>query len=523
MLENINIPQTWEDAFTQNEFIEILESNILPNYLNNCRWYAGKARTQSKLSIIRQIPVAGQLGISQLLILNVQYTEGEDENYFLPLAFMTSNSATAEIHPKGIITIGYFNKVRGLIIDAIYHADFQQSLYKHLVNNQIISSGASQIHFERGSGLSGEDINKAMPSRVLMVEQSNSSLIYGEKYFVKLYRKLFNETNPEVEMVSFLTEESSFPFIPAYAGSVSLIEHNQPTVTLAVMQRMVDNKADSWTMMGQQLDGFMQGFMGQTFTIEETVFDKIELLAQRTGEMHLALYAPEAEEAFKSVDFDKKYRKFMYDRLKHLLDSRYTMVIESYTKMEPTTQKLAWDFMEAKELIDEFIEGILTKKIASKRTRIHGDYHLGQVLATGFDYIIIDFEGEPESSINDRKIKHSPLKDVAGMLRSFHYAISSKFYSDKQTSTEHNIRTAKASDRWYGLIQKTFLEKYFATFGHPHPLFKDNNEINFLLLIYLLEKAVYELGYEVNYRPEWVKIPLKGIVDVIREIEKLKM
>ncbi len=179
--------------------------------------------------------------------------------------------------------------------------------------------------------------------------------------------------------------------------------------------------------------------------------------------------------------------------------------------------------MEAKELMDEFIQEINTRKLSSLRTRIHGDYHLGQVLATENDYIIIDFEGEPESSITDRKIKHSPLKDVAGMIRSYHYAISAKFFNSDSSKNNDISRVAKASERWYGLIQKTFLEKYFSTFGSPHPLFKNNNETNFLLLVYLLEKAVYELGYEVSYRPTWVKIPLKGIVDVIREIEKLKM
>jgi maltose alpha-D-glucosyltransferase/alpha-amylase len=198
-------------------------------------------------------------------------------------------------------------------------------------------------------------------------------------------------------------------------------------------------------------------------------------------------------------------------------------LIEKYTSItDPVTRKLAWDFMEAKELIDEFADQILTKDLDSLRIRIHGDYHLGQVLATGNDYIIIDFEGEPESSITDRKIMHSPLKDVAGMIRSYHYAISAKMLNSNETADMDAFRVQTAADRWYRLIMQTYLEKYLETFGHPHPLFKNNNETNFTL-IYLLEKAVYELGYEISYRPDWVKIPLKGIVNVIREIEKMKM
>jgi maltose alpha-D-glucosyltransferase/alpha-amylase len=165
---------------------------------------------------------------------------------------------------------------------------------------------------------------------------------------------------------------------------------------------------------------------------------------------------------------------------------------------------------------------VLTRPLSSFRTRIHGDYHLGQILATNDDLVIIDFEGEPESNIAERKIKHSPLKDVAGMIRSYHYAVSAKLFNSAETSKRDTVVLQRAADRWYKLIKDTYLEEYLSMFGSPHPLFKDPNEVNYLLLFHLLEKAIYELGYEVNYRPTWVKIPLKGIVEVINEIEKLR-
>ena len=179
--------------------------------------------------------------------------------------------------------------------------------------------------------------------------------------------------------------------------------------------------------------------------------------------------------------------------------------------------------MEAKELIDDFVADFRCRPIESLRIRIHGDYHLGQVLATQNDFVIIDFEGEPESSITERKIKHSPLKDVAGMVRSYHYAVSAKLFGSAETAGIEADQLQRVSDRWFKLIRDTFMDAYLEAIGSPHPLFKDNAEINFLLLIYLLEKAVYELGYEISYRPHWVKIPLKGIVDVIREIEKIRI
>jgi trehalose synthase-fused probable maltokinase len=519
----IDIKTNWQNAFKDLQLKSLLEKDILPPYINTCRWFAGKARNQKSLEINQIIEMQLSESVSFLLIIIVNYIEGSPETYLLPISFIDADLPISnEIHPKGIISLAYCNGKRGFLVDAIYDSNFRQRVFQNISNNESIEQENGKVAFKRGKGLAGEDINTKISDRVLMVEQSNSSLIFGEKYFFKLYRKLFDETNPEVEMVAFLTENSDFPYIPAFAGSLALQNNHLPEITLGMMQRMVENQTDTWSVTGESLESFIEAFSKNTFSIKETIFEKVELLAKRTAEMHLALYSIKAEKEFIADSFDTTYRKFIFSRIKLLLENRYKMVIESYTKFEPEAQKLAWDFMEAKELIDEFIEEINTREILSLRTRIHGDYHLGQVLATENDYIIIDFEGEPESSIIDRKIKHSPLKDVAGMLRSYHYAISAKFFNENSEKSIDKKRIAVASDRWFGLIQKTFLEKYFSTFGSPHPLFKNNNEINFLLLVYLLEKAVYELGYEVNYRPDWVKIPLKGIVDVVREIEKLK-
>lgn len=521
--------QAWKDIQHDSEMLKDFEINILPPYMNTCRWFAGKARLQEKFKIKYSLEIQMKDSVALLFIIEVRYQGGETENYLLPVSFIESTH-TQDIAPKGILTLAYINEKRGLVVDAIYDERFQQALFAHVAHGKKVTQKENgKIEFNRGKGLAGEDINGIISSRVLPVDSSNSAMTFGErpfgeKYFLKLYRKLFEETNPEVDMVEFISENSDFAYIPAFAGSIVWKRDGKPDVTLGMMQRMVENEADSWVQTGEELNNFVDCFTEKTFCIREEVFDQVELLAQRTAEMHLALYAPEADEMFAPEYFNEDYRQFIYKRLTDLLESRYNLLIDNYTKItDPVTQKLAWDFMESKELIDEFTKEILTKEIHSQRIRIHGDYHLGQVLATKNDYIIIDFEGEPESTITDRKIKHSPLKDVAGMIRSYHYAISAKMFNDSETTKFDPVRVQTAADRWYKLIQQTYMEKYLEIFGNPHPLFKNNNEINFLMLIYLLEKAVYELGYEISYRPDWVKIPLKGIVNVIREIEKLRM
>ncbi|MBN8826825.1 MULTISPECIES: putative maltokinase [unclassified Spirosoma] len=529
MQQSINTPTSWSETVSDADFWLALAQTVLPPYVNTCRWFAGKARPQTGFSVrtIHTLPLADG-DVAYLLILEATYADGVPEHYLLPLSFIPDQTVAqlADIPEKGRVGEIALNGQSGILIDAIYDERFRQVLFTSIYQNRIIPQTVGQVSFHRGKGL--DDGDDTLSSRVLPVDSSNSAMTFGDKYFLKLYRKLFQETNPEVDMVAFLTDESSFPNIPAFGGSIVWQQPDSPDITLGMVQRMVPNDKDSWMQTGDYLNDFLYGVPNRLFAIREDVFDKVELLGRRTGELHCALYKPGADPAFAPEPFTNEYRQFLIRRFEDLLERRYTLLIDNYTKLDPQAQRLAWVFMEAKEMIDTFIADFRTRPLQSLRIRIHGDYHLGQVLAvtnsqTGADFVMIDFEGEPESTISERKIKHSPLKDVAGMIRSYHYAVSAKLFNSTETAGIEPDHLQRVSDRWFYLIRDTFLDAYLDVFGAPHPLFKNNSEINFLLLIYLLEKAVYELGYEISYRPSWVKIPLKGIIDVVREIEKIRL
>ncbi|WP_428662377.1 maltokinase N-terminal cap-like domain-containing protein [Runella sp.] len=494
-----------------DNYINHLETNVFPNYFNTCRWFAGKARAQKEFQVQHSLP----FGNACIMIVEVSYYDGPSEFYQLPLTEVSHNT---EIPEKGILEKTDSTQ----LIDAIYDEGFRKELYTNIFKSSHLISGSSLLTSQKGKGLSESDTPESIDSWVLPVDSSNSAMLFGGKYFLKLYRKLFDQTNPEVEMVSFLTQHSGFSNIPAYAGSITWQRKGLPDVTLGMMQQAIRADKDNWVLTGDFLNDFMYGVPSGLFSIKEGVFEQVALLGKRTGEMHLGLYAPGAEEAFAPEAFDASYRAFLLGRLTDLLDRRYALLIDNYQKLDEPTQRLAWIFMEARELIDDFAHEMLTRPLESLRVRIHGDYHLGQVLTQNGDFIIIDFEGEPEATIAERKIKHSPFKDVAGMIRSYHYAVSAKLFDSNETKYISPEKLQVVSDRWYKLMRDTYLEAYLEAFGWPHPLFKSQNEINFLLLFFLLEKAVYELGYEISYRPSWVNIPLRGIVEVIREIEKLK-
>ena len=527
---------TWSGA--TSDFWSSLAQTLLPPYANTCRWFAGKARQQTGFAVqtVHALPLTDG-DVAYLLILEATYASGPSESYLLPLSFVSDRASLklpfrlADVPAKGRIGDVTLGGRVGTLIDAIYDERFRQALFAGIQQNQTVGQTNGQLQFHRGKGMDEDEYT--LDSQVLPVDSSNSAMTFGDKYFLKLYRKLFRETNPEVDMVQFLTDESSFANIPAFGGSIVWQRHATPDVTLGMVQRMVSNDMDSWAQTGDYLNDFLYAVPQRIFSVREDVFEKVEMLAKRTGEMHCSLYKPVREgvpsdPAFAPEPFTDEYRDFLIRRFEDLLERRYALLIDNYTKLDPQAQRLAWVFMEAREMIETFIADFRTRPLGSLRVRIHGDYHLGQVLAvTGDDgkddFIVIDFEGEPESSISERKIKHSPLKDVAGMIRSYHYAVSAKLFNSAETESLDPDHLQRVSDRWFNLIRDTFLNAYFEVFGAPHPLFKNNNETNFLLLIYLLEKAVYELGYEISYRPSWVKIPLKGIIDVVREIEKIRL
>lgn len=523
-------PTAWSALANDALFWSELSQTRLPTYVNTCRWFAGKARSQSEFAVktMHTLPLADG-DVAYLLIVEAQYADGAPENYLLPLSFVTDRAARglsfslADVPEKGRIGEALIGGRPGLLIDAIYDERFRRALFAGVCDSQTLPQPNGQLTFHRGLGLAAGDELLAQSSYVLPVDSSNSAMVFGDTYFLKLYRKLFRETNPEVEIIAFLTDQSHFAHIPAFGGSLVWQRPDTPDVTLGMVQRLVPNDKDSWVQTGDYLNDFLYAVPQRLFAIREDVFETVERLGRRTGELHCALYKPTAEADFAPEPFTSEYRDFLIQRFEDLLERRYALLIDNYDKLDPQAQRLAWVFMEAKEMIDAFVADFRTRPLESLRIRIHGDYHLGQVLATGTDFVMIDFEGEPESTIAERKIKHSPLKDVAGMIRSYHYAVSAKLFNSAETEGLDPDYLQRVSDRWFYIIRDTFLNAYFDTFGAPHPLFKNNNEINFLLLIYLLEKAVYELGYEISYRPGWVKIPLKGIIDVVREIEKIRL
>jgi maltose alpha-D-glucosyltransferase / alpha-amylase len=381
-----------------------------------------------------------------------------------------------------------------------------------------------------------------LASHVGSAEQSNSSILYGRQLILKLFRKLQPGENPDVEIGRFLTEVARFPRIPMFLGDMSICPDGGQRTTIAMLQSLVANQGDGWQWFLDQLSGFFAsvaalptppdttspGFVGNRRPSTEAIvhaaaaMDAAALLGRRTAEMHLALATPTDDSAFAAEPFTPEDLARDARRIRIQIS---TALDALKARLPGLADAIADDaallLSRRRELIHR-ANGIEAISAAGRRIRIHGDYHLGQTLRIGNDsqpgdFVLLDFEGEPARPLAERREKQSPLKDVAGMVRSFSYAAF--FGLDRFISGEGG-RNLNAEDlfpwarAWQNSASAAFLDAYDTALRAGRELLPPPEQAQALFTAYLLEKALYELLYELNNRPTWLRIPLGGILSM---------
>jgi maltose alpha-D-glucosyltransferase/alpha-amylase len=369
-------------------------------------------------------------------------------------------------------------------------------------------------------------------SKILKADQSNTAIIYNDQFFFKFYRKLEKEINPDLEIVRFLSENTSFKNSPKYAGSIEFHDNEGKTIVFGLLQEKIENQGDAWNVVIDSVGRFYERVIVKakreklpklvnraSITFEEApeviqefigrgFYERVVRLGQRTAEMHLALASDNSNPAFVPEYFTSNYQRSLYSSLRKLVKDRFKLLENSLDKLNTETRALAMKVLELEDAVLECFGEIHQTRINAIKTRIHGDYHLGQILFTGKDFIIIDFEGEPGFSFSERRLKKNPLKDVAGMMRSFHYAAYGKILLNENYREKDLEVLGEWADQWQHYTSRFYFGAYMERMGMGKELSKENE---ILIRTYLIEKAVYELGYELNGRPDWVNIPLRGI------------
>jgi len=535
-----------ESLFNKRNWF-VLEA-ILLEYIKGRRWFRGKARDSWAAEIQDIVPISYSKKSAYFILLEVEYTEGEPEIYVLPLIVAPGEQA-GEIEQEYPHTVVARLKPRGddrelVIYDALFDKNFSKFILEAIGRKrrfkgqfgEVIASPTTVFRNVRGTD------RAALEPSVMNIEQTNTSVVYGDRLIFKLYRCLEEGKNPDVEIGRYLTEKTPFTQIARVAGTLEYLRtRKRKAMSLAILQGYITNEGDAWQYTLDSLERYLQHAISHPTVqappvplkhllalpgeppelAKETIgpyLTSAQLLGQRTAELHVALASELDNPDFAPEPFTFMYQTSLYQSMRSYAIRTMQLLRERSKGMPEELKEDAQQVLDLEKAIIERYKLIRKQKIPAVRIRCHGDYHLGQVLYTGKDFVIIDFEGEPARPLSERRLKSSPLRDVAGIIRSFHYAAHSALLRQASLAPrpEDDLPILQRwVQYWYVWVSVAFLTSYLDIVTDVGLVPEDKEQTIVLLDAYILDKAVYEIGYELNNRPDWVSVPLQGIIQLM--------
>ncbi len=523
-------------------------TRLLTGWIEQRRWFRGKARKLRRSRIVDTVPVPLVTGTALAVLVRIEYTEADPELYLAPVTHLDAASAREVLADTPHAGIARFEPAEtdaepALLVDAAFVPKFGTALLRAIVDRRRLRGGGGELigrperrqrHAASAAG--------SLASTPIRSEQSNSSVVLGDRFILKLYRALETGTNPDLEVGRFLTDRG-FDHVPAVGGALEYRARDGTVATTAILQQYVANGGDLFGYTLDALGNFFERAAAQRRKpppthvaaapllhsarerpppiARETVdayLDTAELLGIRTGQLHVALASDPNNPAFAPEPFSELYQRSVYQSILGTVRDTLRLLERRKGTLDADSGADAERIAGLEDAVAARLRTLLTGKLGGMRIRTHGDFHLGQVLYTGRDLVIIDFEGEPARPLGERRIKRSPLRDVAGMLRSFHYAVhGSVLRSELGAAIRRQDETALEPwvRAWYQWVSASFLRGYRQATAGAAFLPADEAEWAVLLDAFLLHKAFYELTYELGNRPDWVSIPLRGILELV--------
>ncbi len=499
------------------------ETDTLPRYVETQRWYAAKGTAIDRARIADHI-LWQEDKLTWLVALLDLEGGGEHANYFMPLALAWEERDEERVRNLSTAAVAKIRQQAnvGVMGDAFADEMFCRSVVAAMASRKEIAMTQGKLQF-RPTGafdrLAGKGFISLPVSRP-RGSSSNTIVVIGERLMLKGYRRLRTGANPELEMGLYLTEVARYPNCAPLAGALEYIANDGETQLLAMLQGYVANQGDGWTYSLEYLQRHLEQYRttpaGDAVPVSahEAYLAMIRVLAVRTAELHKALARPAKNPAFAPQPLARSdieaYRQRAADEARNALE----LLAANLEQVPSGDRDRAAAVLAQRDQVLSRIESLSAETPQGLKTRIHGDYHLAQVLVTRNDFVIIDFEGEPGHSLEQRRAKHSPLRDVAGMLRSFSYVRHSALRKVAHVEAEA-AKLSPLARGWEMEVRAAFLSAYDAAareariYGSETPLRPGNG----LLGLFELEKALYELRYELGNRPSWAGIPLQGILD----------
>jgi maltose alpha-D-glucosyltransferase/alpha-amylase len=504
-----------------------LEQNALPAWLPKRRWFASKDTAIDGVHIAYGV----RFGDPQhpVLLSEIEVTSaGQVSRYQLPFGFLGEDQFTSALPQQ--LALARVRRVRqvGLVTDAFSLDTYIRGVIQGLQAKTVLDSTDGEIRFEPTAQLAKLELNDESEVRYLAAEQSNSSVVVGGSLVLKLIRKVSAGVHPELEMGAYLTE-AGYEHISPLLGSVIRHDADGQDNLLMIAQGYLSNQGDAWGWTQNNLERAIRDELAEAMSEQEQHYNALGeladfagLLGQRLGEMHQVLAAPTTNKAFKPEVTSLKDTQGWAKHVGAQIDRALQLLKQHQTKLNPADQALVSALLDQKKAIASYVQDLAKATVGGLRIRVHGDLHLGQVLVVKGDAYLIDFEGEPARPLPERRGKHSPYKDVSGVLRSFDYAAAMAVnVQGVDQSPEANASRQRVADRYLHEAKQAFIQAYHAattTLAHD---WQDAKGQDAALALFSLEKAAYEVAYEAENRPSWLPVPLQGLHGLLRGLKPL--
>jgi trehalose synthase len=532
----------WKEIVHEST-IEDLQNIVFPAYLLKVPWFTQKERLNKRVTVLRhgEIPVPGQSVF--LLLLEVVYETELPELYQLMVTMVKDETAKRiyETHPHAALCRIELGGEEGLLVDAFYTLALPQWLLGRMDRGHDLSLRTSELAFSASIHVKKYlQEHTDIKARLVSDKQSHASITYDNRFFLKMYRQVDVIPNPDAEITRYLDRQPGFRSFPKYIGSISWQLDKHP-VMLGMMQELVENHGTARAYMQDRLDDYNEKLLTLskeqlpqlewigTFT-DPVPYEKApasvqeamgvsageagRLLGMRTGEMHKALAVPTENKAFQPENFSLHYQRSLFAGMQPLVRSTFSGQAKNLKRLGEQERQAVEEVLARKEEVQQRLKKIFAKKYDITKIRIHGNYHLEQILFTGKDVSILHFGGDPSRSFSERRIKRSPLRDVASLIRSFYYAAHENLLSNLVRPEDIEKLTPYA-ELWTHYMSMFFLHAYLETVAESSFIPKDKNDLRTLLEVYLLERAIFALNYELNNRPQWVMVPVRLINTIL--------
>jgi len=521
--ETLVVTAGWR-SLLQGRSRSVLERDVLPAYLAGRRWFAERGNLSIATRVLGSIPLGAPEGELGLALVEAQGRQ-EPATYLLPITIQWTRFDRLRQEPNVLAAVRKGAR-QGTLLDAAADPGFIAMVLNNLRTSQSLEADHRRLEFVPSPGFAAAAPSASENVRAIDTEQSNTTVVVDNQYVLKLFRRVEAGINPEIEVGRFLTETVQFSHTPALLGAIELDESGARSA-VAVVHQFIENQGDSWTVTNAYLDRFVEE--QRLLTVETAgqsdeqaaYLHRTQQIGQRVAELQRVLASRDDVVEFAPEPITERdvtlWRDDLLDRANRTLDH----LERRRANLTENDRSLVEKILARRPSLSALVCELLPDNVHAMKIRHHGDFHLGQMLIAKDDVFIIDFEGEPQRSLEERRRKAPAARDVAGLIRSIDYSATVALERAIKSAPDEQAKIARALDGWRDASVAAFLASYRNWLNDPRLWPPSSQDADRLLDFFLLEKAFYEVEYELAHRPDWLRVPLAGTWRILSRSERM--